>query len=146
METSAIKIQIHEAKNGQYYFTPIGGNNEILAMSEFYTTEPDARRAAEALFPDVPIGGKIAIQKTSVRHDDALVKVRQILGIPQDEPIFVLRAQDAAARETIAEYEYLTSHGEYNAGTEFSDGITARLQEFQQWADQNPDKMKTPDA
>lgn len=55
METNAVKIEIFQGKDDQWYFRPVGGNGEILATSEGYATSTNAERAANELLPGVEV-------------------------------------------------------------------------------------------
>ncbi len=43
-------IQIHKAKDGQFFNVIVAKNGEKLAHSETYTTKSNAKRGAKALF------------------------------------------------------------------------------------------------
>lgn len=66
-----------------------------------------------------------------------------IPGIPDDEPIFILRGQDKAASTTIDDYG--VNAEDAGATREFVVGLREAFDRFEQWANDNPDKMKTPD-
>ncbi len=67
----------------------------------------------------------------------------EIPGIPDDEPVFILRAQDEQAEQTIDFYGQLSAENERRQ--EFIDGVSGRLEEFRRWATENPEKVKLPD-
>ena len=64
--------------------------------------------------------------------------------IPRDEPVFVLRAQDRAALPTLRHYE--NECRVLGAGEDHYSAITNVIEKFQKFADDNPDKIKTPDS
>lgn len=66
-----------------------------------------------------------------------------IPGIPDDEPIFILRAQDRAANETILDYEQNAK--DEGATPQFLDGVQDALAKFEQWQGSHPDALKIPD-
>lgn len=77
-------------------------------------------------------------------HDtDAYPHIKAWLDIPQDEPIFILRAQDDASVETLASYNEIASVK--GAASEFSVNVGNVGNEFAEWRAKNPDKCKTPD-
>jgi hypothetical protein len=80
-------------------------------------------------------------------HDCDYSKVKEALGIPEDEPIFVLRAQDVFSVPTIARYRNFAAQME--AGTEPSqewfDNIDKEMESFQTWQGENRTVVKVPD-
>lgn len=70
-------------------------------------------------------------------------------GIPEDEPIFILRAQDMAALQTLD--GYADEAVECGASDEFAFAVSSRERQdsvfmrFQTWQETHPDKVKTPD-
>jgi len=50
-----VKVQIRQAKNGEWYFVAIGANNEDGPVSETYTRREDAVRAAGDWWPGVEV-------------------------------------------------------------------------------------------
>lgn len=66
-----------------------------------------------------------------------------IATIPEDEPIFVLRAQDQLAYDVIAKYrEDCTFNG---CSEEHVEAIDLVLQDFVVWQTKNEEKVKLPD-
>ena len=43
------RIRIKKGRDGQYYFTPIARNGQVVSNSEGYTTSSGARRGIKAL-------------------------------------------------------------------------------------------------
>jgi len=60
--------------------------------------------------------------------------------IPEDEPVFMLRAKDVFAEQTIAYYLTLASQREHKAA------IVERIGDFTEFRINNPDRMKAPDT
>lgn len=81
-------------------------------------------------------------------HDADYKKIKKLLGIPEDEPIFVLRAQDDLAAHTVLRYT-LTAHGIEDPAkvpsAEWFDGMDSVGQEFMAFRNDNPDRIKVPD-
>lgn len=78
-------------------------------------------------------------------HDaDAYPKVKEALGIPEDEPIFILRAQDRLSTPVIARYGVMARQIEDGPPSEeWHEHIAAILREFTLW--QHDNKTKVPD-
>ena len=74
-------------------------------------------------------------------------KVRKTLGIPEDEPIFILRAQDMLSIPTIARYDVAAREiAEHERpGKEWFESLEAHQAEFAKWQAENLDKVKIPD-
>lgn len=60
--------------------------------------------------------------------------------IPADEPIFILRAKDLHAIQTLYAYRNFCEDGSHVAAVE------ARIEEFEQFARTHADRMKEPDT
>ena len=43
------RFEIHNAKDGQFYFTLIAPNNEIIATSETYTTKQNCQNGIDSI-------------------------------------------------------------------------------------------------
>lgn len=67
----------------------------------------------------------------------------EIPGIPEDEPVFILRAKDAAA--LIVLEDYYEAAEEVGASTEFLKSILDVEATFGDWQNDNADKVKVPD-
>lgn len=76
------------------------------------------------------------------QNDDTYYQIKMILGIPKDEPIFILRAQDKFAPTTIDEYRFIV---EGDAGSDWFAQIGSIRNDFLNWQHDNPDKVKVPD-
>ena len=70
-------------------------------------------------------------------------RIRELLGIPVGEPIFILRAQDVTAEITLQTY-ILNNEIEGNDPS-FMEDLRKVQNEFQNWAIHNPDRMKRAD-
>jgi hypothetical protein len=78
-----------------------------------------------------------------VHKKEVYPEIKMLLEIPQDEPIFIIRAQDALSRATINRYARL---GNDTARTdEFMDGIIEVEEDFMEWQNQNRNRVKLPD-
>jgi hypothetical protein len=76
-------------------------------------------------------------------HDtEKYFAIKELLGIPQDEPIFILRAQDKFSVETVEAYGEITCNF---CSESFDDGITSVATIFRKWQTDHPDKVKVPD-
>lgn len=60
--------------------------------------------------------------------------------IPDDEPIFILRAKDINAMSTLR--HYLNFH--WDVG--HRQAVARRIEEFERFAGAHPERMKTPDT
>lgn len=76
-------------------------------------------------------------------HDGDYLAVKQALGIPPDEPIFVIRAQDNLSIEAIRHYEIAASF--MGCDLAFLRGLFEVRLEFAKWQETNRSKMKVPD-
>jgi hypothetical protein len=76
-------------------------------------------------------------------HDGNYRAAKKALGIPADEPIFVIRGQDKSALGMLARYRNRVE--ELGAGTPFLEGIEVVAEQFAQWQTDNADKVKVPD-
>ena len=63
----------------------------------------------------------------------------KIVEIPEEEPIFILRAQDKNAALAIAYYKKLCRNSEH------IQRVNGRIHDFVDFAHNNPEKMKEPD-
>lgn len=81
-------------------------------------------------------------------------EVKTLFGVPQDEPLFILRAQDRLAVPTIACYDAAFGFAAMASGKtlhdpdtvrHFSDHLWAVIENFRRWSQRNPDTMKLPD-
>lgn len=66
-----------------------------------------------------------------------------IPGIPEGEPIFIIRAKDKASVDAIRDYaSYAADAG---ASEEFLNAVDGRVEEFRKWQEENPDLVSVPD-
>lgn len=73
-------------------------------------------------------------------RDEAIEYLKKI---PEDEPVFVLRAQDRAAPVTVAGWAILAQYA--GSPREKYRGATDQADAMVQWQKENPDKVKVPD-
>lgn len=72
----------------------------------------------------------------------ALTKITNGETIPDDEPIFILRARDRNAVLLLQAYWWFCF---YDGCNDYQMSMLAqRMIEFEQWAEKNPSKMKQP--
>lgn len=83
-------------------------------------------------------------------HDkERYAEIKEALGIPQDEPIFILRAQDQLSKAMIDLYDLLYTSTAAAAGIDtqdairFSEEISSVYDEFRSWQSNN--NVKVPD-
>lgn len=70
--------------------------------------------------------------------------IKHLLGIPEDEPIFIVRAQDDASTALLSAYANIT-YEQLGVPREFVRNIADLNMEFASWRTSNRDKCKTPD-
>jgi hypothetical protein len=63
--------------------------------------------------------------------------------IPEDEPVFLLRAQDGLYTDALQ--NYLSLLYEYHASAEMIYSVRAHIKASIVWRNKNPDRIKTPD-
>jgi hypothetical protein len=75
-------------------------------------------------------------------------EIKELLGVPADEPIFILRAQDAFSVDGIRNYQQLAvsrqpigREGLY----EWEQDLGSILNDFLNWQRSHRDKVKVPD-
>ena len=73
---------------------------------------------------------------------DRIINTMTGEAIPEDEPVFLLRARDNIALKTL--YEYLGSCSEAGCGILHMQTLVQRIAAFQKWSADNPEKMKEP--
>lgn len=69
-----------------------------------------------------------------------LVNRQSGVPIPEDEPLFILRARDVYAALIIQEYAQKCCNGPHK------NAVAIRAEQFQNWAMEHPDRMKEPDS
>ena len=78
--------------------------------------------------------------KYGINEEDQICNIATSKPIPDDEPIFILRAKDELAAQTIAYYLNMVATEEHNAA------VKSRLSDFQQFKRINPERVKMPDT
>lgn len=87
-------------------------------------------------------------------HDtDVYPEVKELLGIPDEEPIFILRGKDKIASDALHLYfmfaRYAGASNEFLGSTppeEVMPGtVDAAIRAFERFEDTYPDRMKVPD-
>lgn len=84
------------------------------------------------------------------RSKEVYSHIKQLLDIPDDEPIFILRAQDKFAIKLLQMYRNLVRDGvkPKNRDSKFNDwfeNIGSIIVHFVHWQKNNRDKVKVPD-
>jgi hypothetical protein len=77
----------------------------------------------------------------SVHDTEYYAEVKELLSIPADEPIFVLRGKDRFAARAIEKYFDLAINGT----AEWRNQLQECIDGFHDFADLHPDRMKYPD-
>jgi hypothetical protein len=93
-------------------------------------------------------------------HDADYSKVKKLLGIPEDEPIFILRAQDKHAPWAVEDYchSVFTAHRkrlqfetdaasveQLKAARVWRQRVDECAEAMYEWQEKNEDKVKVPD-
>lgn len=82
-----------------------------------------------------------------VRNTEAHAEVKRLLGIPEDEPIFIFRARDPLTVPMLARYKNMRvqtiPEGADGADLpiEWMESLDARTEEFRTWQSENPTKL-----
>lgn len=77
-------------------------------------------------------------------HDvDKYPKVKELLGIPQDEPIFIIRGKDELAVMAVIHYRNLAAGAQCTRS--FLDDLAEVREDFRRFASEHRDKMRRPD-
>lgn len=63
---------------------------------------------------------------------------------PKDEPLFVLRAKDMAAAQTLEQYHAICEG--IGSDEKHLAGVFKAINNFHEWADNNKDQIKVPDT
>lgn len=134
-----------ETEPGQWYWQGRASNNEIVTRGEGHPSYNNALRAARGAHPHASIFKLVNGEKVSVgvHATDRYSEIKSMLGIPDSEPIFILRAQDNLAAGTIEAYREFG--GNNGLPLEWLSEISDEIHAFENWAEDNPDKMKLPD-
>ena len=82
-------------------------------------------------------------------NSDVYYQIKMILGIPKDEPIFIIRAQDKFSVKIIRYYHDLVRDGVRNIPnkgfSEWLSNVESITNNFLNWQRDNRDKVKVPD-
>lgn len=78
----------------------------------------------------------------SVHDTDKYPEIKRLLDIPEDEPIFILRAQDQIANLAIIDY---ISRCKGICSKMFIGDVSDVAMAFSSWRVRNPGKVKVPD-
>ena len=76
-----------------------------------------------------------------VHNTDAYPKIKELLGIPNEEPIFILRAQDKLSVPMIARYDIMAKQVEDGPDEEWHDHIRDIQEAFLDWQHKNTTKV-----
>ncbi len=79
----------------------------------------------------------------SVHDTQHYPEIKRLLGIPEDEPIFILRAQDDSACPMLD--EYIQFNVRPGNDPSWLDNMRQTANEFNDWQVKNSDKVKQPD-
>jgi len=72
--------------------------------------------------------------------DNQLVKRDGEVPVPDDEPLFILRAQDRKALPVLLAYSMICDNIDHKAS------IKKTIDDFREFQAKNPDRMKEPDS
>lgn len=73
-------------------------------------------------------------------EDGRLVRRADGVPVPEDEPLFILRAQDRNALPVLVAYNAICQNLEHNAN------VTKSIKDFTDFRNSNPERMKEPDS
>jgi hypothetical protein len=82
------------------------------------------------------------------QSEEVYSKIKELLDIPEDEPIFIMRAQDQFSVPTLADYLNNVVNGTdntHNTMGDWFDSMREKGNEFLTWQRTNEDKVKVPD-
>lgn len=105
-----------------------------------------ADRKYGQLFTEDEVRKLIGYATPDVSFEEALEEFEaddRVLTLPPDEPTFVLRAQDVAAMVTLNSYRQEAVNA--GAAEAHITGVEETIAQFQNFAAQNPNRMKVPD-
>ena len=78
--------------------------------------------------------------KYGINDEGKICNIATGEAIPDDEPVFILRAKDVTAEQTLSYYLTMTSTEEHKQA------IKHRIDDFKVFRIGNPDRMKAPDT
>jgi len=156
-----------ETPTGKWYWHGRSDNGKIVVRGEDHPNYNNALRAAQGSFPHLPVfkvthdGDRVPV---GVHATDRYSEIKAILGIPDSEPIFILRGQDKLAANAVQSYRQEANeilddaYGDWEDAhdaempdekapfsEQWMDEIREEVTAFREWAKENPDKMKLPD-
>lgn len=151
--TTADFIEIFEGESSKadddgtpdWHWRAKSDNGETVFSGEGHTSSRDAIRAATGAVPGLPVfkvmpdGEKVPAGVHANRDSE----IKSILGIPDSEPIFILRAQDKLAIHVIQEYAAMAD--EVGIPATFVEDVEDDVMAFTMWQKENPDRVKYPD-
>jgi len=73
-------------------------------------------------------------------ENNRLVRRHDGVPLPEDEPLFILRAQDKNALPVLLAYHIICENIEHQAN------VTKSIRDFQEFIRKHPDRMKEPDT
>ena len=82
------------------------------------------------------------------QSEEVYLEIKKLLDIPEDEPIFILRAQDQFSVSTLADYLNNVVNGtdnSHNTVGEWFNNMRQTGSKFLNWQRANEDKVKVPD-
>jgi hypothetical protein len=78
----------------------------------------------------------------SVHDKEYYPAIKKLLGIPEDEPIYILRAQDKFSAGVITAHR---STAESAAKPEWASRVQREIDDFRFFQQKNPERVKVPD-
>ena len=79
------------------------------------------------------------VERKYIIKDGKVVKRSDEVPIPDDEPLFILRAQDIKALPVLLAYLMIQNT------LEMRTSVKESIEDFRRFAEKNPDRMKNPD-
>lgn len=87
--------------------------------------------------------------RQTLENREVYLKIKELLGIPPDEPIFIMRAQDKFAPDGISDYRLRKHAGQIDFGTDalpvWEAEVGSIVSDFRNFQRDNPDRVKVPD-
>lgn len=82
-------------------------------------------------------------------NQEEYLMIKELLGIPSDEPIFIMRAQDKHAADGISDYRLRKHAGQIGLSSEelpeWEAEVGSIVMDFRNFMRDNPDRVKVPD-
>lgn len=80
------------------------------------------------------------------QNSEVYSKIKELLEIPVNEPIFIIRAQDKYSIKTIKEYmDIVQDHTAIGQMRDWFAQVGSIINDFLNWQRDNRDKVKVPD-